>query len=212
MRAVTIQVTKAEAFAFSAAPMIAFELLVSSGEAIESVALRAQIMIEPARRSYSRAAQDELSDLFGEPERWSRTLNPLLWTHAATNVPAFSGSIRVKLPVGCTFDFNLASTKYFHAVREGGIPLRFHFSGTIFYRGADGGIQIAPVPWDRESPWQLSASVWHDMMDHYYPDGAWLRLRRDVFERLYAFKRHHGIATWEEAIDRLIPLSKEAVS
>jgi len=50
------------------------------------------------------------------------------------------------------------------------------------------------------------------MMDHYYPDSAWLRLRRDAFERLYEYKRHHGMVTWEEAIESLLPLPQEAAS
>ncbi len=50
------------------------------------------------------------------------------------------------------------------------------------------------------------------MMDHYYPNSAWLRLRRDAFERLHAYKRSHGLATWEEAIESLLPLEKGAAS
>lgn len=212
MPSITIQVVNAEKLLFAASPAIAFELDVSSAAPVESVALRAQIMIEPARRAYVASARDELSDLFGEQERWSQTLHPFLWTHAETTAPAFSGGIRVRLPVACTFDFNIAATKYFHAVRDGEIPLRFHFSGLIFYREQEGSMQIAPIPWNCEFPWLLSASVWREMMDHYYPDGAWLRLRRDVFERLYAWKRRQGLVTWEETIEKLIPLSKEAAS
>jgi hypothetical protein len=210
--ALTIQVTGAEAVAFAAVPTIAFELQVSSPEPVKSIALRAQIMIEPASRQYGPEAREELTELFGEPERWSQTLHPFLWTHAETGVPAFSGAIRARLPVACTFDFNVAAAKYFHTVRDGSISLRFQFSGTVFYQAADGALQIARIPWDRESGWLLAADVWNRMMEHYYPDGAWLRLRRDVFERLWAFKRRQGIATWDETIDKLIPLSKEAVS
>jgi hypothetical protein len=41
-------------------------------------------------------------------------------------------------------------------------------------------------------------------MDRHYPNSAWLSLRRDIFERLCAFKRENGIATWEETVERLL--------
>ncbi len=39
-------------------------------------------------------------------------------------------------------------------------------------------------------------------MDAYYPNSAWLCLRRDVFEELHRFKVEHGIPTWEQAIEQ----------
>jgi hypothetical protein len=51
------------------------------------------------------------------------------------------------------------------------------------------------------------------MMDLYYPNSAWLRLRRDVFESLHAFKQQQGLATWEDAIEHLLaPVAKRAAS
>ena len=49
------------------------------------------------------------------------------------------------------------------------------------------------------------------MMDIYYPNTAWLCLRRDVFERLYQYKVEHGIPTWEQAMERILPALEEAV-
>jgi hypothetical protein len=49
------------------------------------------------------------------------------------------------------------------------------------------------------------------MMDTYYPNSAWLCLRRDVFERLYEYKRCHGIPTWEQALEGLLPAHEGAV-
>jgi hypothetical protein len=117
--------------------------------------------------------------------------------------------VKVELPVACTFDFNVAATKYFHAVEEGDLPLVFQFSGTIFYAGPDGAMRIAQIGWDRESRFRLRAQVWRDMMDLYYPNSAWLRLRRDVFDRLHAYKQEQGMATWEEAIEHLLPAAKK---
>jgi hypothetical protein len=50
------------------------------------------------------------------------------------------------------------------------------------------------------------------MMDLYYPNSAWLRLRRDVFDRLHAYKQEQGMATWEEAIQHLLPAAKRGAA
>ena len=44
-------------------------------------------------------------------------------------------------------------------------------------------------------------------MDHYYPNTAWLCLRRDVFDRLYRYKMQRGIPTWEQALECLLVAS-----
>jgi hypothetical protein len=151
-----------------------------------------------------------LRDLFGEPERWSQTVRSLLWTHASVVVPAFRGSTQVDLPVACTFDFNVAATKYFHAVKEREIPLCLQWSGTVFYAPEEGSLQVAPISWEKEARYNLPAHVWREMMELYYPNNAWLPLRRDVFDRLYQYKVLHGIPTWEQALEGLLA-SEEAV-
>jgi hypothetical protein len=47
-------------------------------------------------------------------------------------------------------------------------------------------------------------SVWREMMNHYYPNNAWLPLRKDVFEQLYHYKRQHGLPTWEHTLEQLL--------
>jgi hypothetical protein len=215
MHALTFRVESADAIPFAAAPTIGFRLRVvnpNTTQAIQSIALRSQILIEASRRHYNGTERDSLRDLFGEPDRWSQTLRSLLWTHVAVTVPAFSGEMTTDLPVPCTFDFNVGSAKYFHAIQEEDVPLCFQFSGTIFYAASNGALQIDQIGWNSEARFSLPSKVWREMMDHYYPNSTWLRLRRDAFERLYAYKRTHGMATWEEAIESLLPLEKEAAS
>ena len=60
------------------------------------------------------------------------------------------------------------------------------------------------IPWDREAHYRLPVRVWDEMMEHYYPNGAWLRLRRDVFDRLHRYKMRRGIPTWEQTIESLM--------
>ena len=197
----------AEPVPFAAAPLLALNLRVDSDDpklSIHTIALRAQIQIEATRRRYSPGEQEKLLDLFGEPDRWSRTLRSMLWTHADVVIPAFTASTTVDLQIPCTFDFNVAATKYFHGVSEGDIPLILLFSGTLFYQGPDGNLQVAPIPWDKEARYRLPVQVWREMMDAYYPNSAWLSLRRDVFERIYEYKVRQGIPTWEEALTSLL--------
>ncbi|MGI8552631.1 MAG: DUF6084 family protein, partial [Dehalococcoidia bacterium] len=126
----------AEASPFAAAPLLAFKLRVDNAlpdEPVHSVALRCQIQIASTRRRYSAQEQAPLLDLFGEPERWSRTLRSLLWTHVNINIPPFSDSTVVELPVPCTYDFNVAATQYFYALEDGEVPLPLLFRGTAFY-------------------------------------------------------------------------------
>jgi len=133
----------------------------------------------------------------------------MLWTHSSVTVPPFTGSTMVDLPVECTFDFNVAATKYFAGLESGEIPLLLQFSGTLFYTDENGGLQIAQIPWSAETKYQLPVKVWQAMMEHYYPNSAWLSLRRDVFDRLHQYKIRHSIPTFEQALERLLPITEE---
>ena len=210
----SFQIEKAEPQRFTVAPTLLFKLRISNAvanETIHSVALRCQIQLEVTRRQYSAEDQKQLSDLFGGAERWGQTLKTMLWTHASVVAPAFQDSAVVDLPVPCTFDFNVAATKYFHGLADGDVPLCFLFSGTVFYADGAGALQVAPIPWDKEARFRLPVKSWREMMDIYYPNTAWLCLRRDVFERLYQYKVEHGVPTWEQAMERILPALEEAV-
>jgi hypothetical protein len=206
---------------YAVAPQLAFRLDVTArgddegGETtadVRGIALNCQIRIEPARRRYSPREQERLFELFGEPHRWGQTLRGMLWTHATTNVPPFTGRTVVDLSVPCTFDFNVATTKYFHALDDGEVPLSLLFSGTVFYATGDGTLQVTQIPWEKESGCRLPVAAWERMMDAYYPNTAWLCLRRDAFDRLSRFKAHRGLPTWERALEVLLDRAEEVVA
>jgi hypothetical protein len=208
------EIEGAEAVPHAAAPLIALKLRIANlpaTEAIHSLTLRCQVQIEPAKRRYLPQEQEKLLDLFGEPERWSRTVRPLLWMNTSVAVPGFTGSLLVDLQLPCTFDFNVAATKYFHALDSGDIPVCVMFSGTIFYQGAGDVLQVSQVPWDREVNFRLPVSVWKEMMDMHFPNTAWLCLQREVFEQLYRYKMRHGLPTWEQAITRALAAEETEV-
>ncbi len=197
----------AEAIPYAATPLIVLKLRVTNGnsdESLHSVSVQCQIQIQASRRRYNDEEQRRLRDLFGSTDRWSQTLRTMLWTHANVTVPAFSGTILVDVPVPCTFDFNVAATKYFSANEIGEIPILVQFSGTVFYAGEDGALQVSPIPWSREAAYNLPVAVWKEMMEMYYPNTAWLSLRRDVFDRLLEYKSQRGIPTWEQTFESML--------
>lgn len=186
---------------YAAAPTLLFKLGLTetTGTRVHSLALRAQLRIEPQKRRYSPDEEERLLAIFGETPRWGDTLKPFLWTHASTMVAGFSGETEVDLPVACTYDFEVAAAKYLHALGDGEVPLVLMFNGTIF---SSGGVE--PVPWHKESTFRMPARVWRQLMDLYFPDSGWIRLRRDTMDDLERYKAERALATWEQAIEALL--------
>lgn len=207
-------VVGAEAPAFAAQPLLNFKLHIANSHAqttIHSVTLRSQIQIAAMQRNYSSEAKARLLDVFGEPARWRTTLRSLLWTHANTVVPQFSGETTIDLPVPCTYDFEVVSTKYFDALEDGDIPLNFLFSGTIFYADEAGNLQVGQISWQKEAAYRLPVTTWREMMQSYYPHSAWLRVHKDIFDQLARYKTARGLPTWDEALAHLLKVSAEEI-
>jgi hypothetical protein len=203
----------AEIEPFAAAPTLLLKLRVvnrSVGVAVKNVSLLCQVRIEATRRNYSANEKERLRELFGEPHRWSETVRSMLWTHASVQVGSFETDRAVNLPVECSFDFNIAATKYFYGIEGGEVPLVLLFSGTVFYRDANGGpLQMDQIAWSKETAYRLPVRLWQDMMDRYYPNSTWLRVNRDVFDAIYRYKRDLGITTWDETLLSLLERQKE---
>jgi Family of unknown function (DUF6084) len=211
MPELSFKIDQASMLQFAASPTITFQLYVANAvadQAIHTIALNCQIQIEVTRRRYDPEEQGKMLDLFGEPDRWSRTLRNLLWTNVSAVLPGFKGSTHADLRVPCTFDFNVAATKYFEGLAGGEVPLNMMFSGTVFYADPEGSLQVAPISWNQEAKFRLPVQVWRDMMKEYYPNGTWLHVRRDVFDRLYRYKMQRGIPTWEQALESVLPLEE----
>jgi hypothetical protein len=203
----------AEALTFAAVPSILFKLRIENlgEEPIRSVALSTQVRIAATQRHYDATEQEQLLEVFGEPHRWGSTLRSLLWTHTTLQVPPFSESTVVDMPVTCTYDFEVVAAKYFHALEDGEVPLEFLFTGTVFYAGDGGGLQIDRISWEKEAQFRLPVRLWKETMEHYFPNSAWIRLRRDAFDGLYDYKVRKGLPTWEAAVEALLRTSKQEV-
>ena len=215
MPRVTISIHDAKPVDHAVAPVLALALDIVSApaeERVHTIILDCQVQIEAPQRRYADSEKAALTELYGTPDRWSTTLRTLHWTHAHVTVPAFAGATRVDLHVPCTYDFNIAVTKYFDALSDGEVPIRLLFRGTIFYESPSGALQVGQLPWTLEATHRLPVSIWRAMMNHYYPDGAFLQLRRDVFDRLHRFKTDRGLPTWEDAISQLLRSQTEGTS
>jgi hypothetical protein len=204
-------IERVEPLRFAAVPTLGFGVRIErvGGPKVRSIALNAQIRIAATRRPYDPATQERLIELFGGPEVWGRGLRSLPWTNAVGQVPPFDDSTVLELEVACTYDFEVAASKYLHALSDGEVPLELLFSGTVFYSGAQGALQVTLVPWEKEATYRMPVRVWREMMDHYFPNSAWLRLRRDSFDRLYAYRSRNALPSWERVVDARLDEAQE---
>ncbi len=191
---------------YAAAPMLVLDLEVSepSGRQVYMIALTIQLMIEPARRRYDDATRARLLELFGPPERWAVTTRSLVWSQLDVVVPAFTGSTVVAVPLACSYDLELAATKYLYSLPEGEAPLALHFNGMIYYPGEDGGLQMVLVPWTKSIDFRMPVSVWRETVEHYYPGTAWLALRAQTLQELQREKLERGLATLDACVEALL--------
>jgi hypothetical protein len=200
------EVLGATARRHAAVPALDFDVHVSepSGRLVYTIALTAQVMIEPARRRYEAETHERLADLFGPPETWSTATTNMLWHHAELLVPQFTGATTFRISVPCSFDLEVATARYLYGLEDGHVPLAFNFNGTIFYREADGRLQMSLVPWSCSAAFSLPVATWREEIDHYYPYARWVTVHADTLDALQREKRRRGLPTLDACIGRLI--------
>jgi hypothetical protein len=209
----TFRVGDVGAMAYAAIPTIAARLHISnapSEQRVHSVSLNCQVQVEPLGRAYTAIEEARLLDLFGERERWARTMKPMLWTNTVVKVPGFIGETVVDMTLPCTLDFDVAATKYFYGLEAGRISVSALFSGTVFYVGDDGAMQMAPIAWDCEAKFHVPVAAWREAIDAHYPNAVWMRLPKESFDRLYRYKVARGVPMWEQLLDQLIDRAERA--
>ncbi|WP_328460764.1 DUF6084 family protein [Streptomyces sp. NBC_00448] len=195
---------------YAAGPTLVYRLRLTAtpGVRVHAMALRCQIRIEPARRGYADAEAEGLADLFGERSRWGGSMLPVQFAQVSLMVPGFTGETEVDLPVPCTYDLDIAATRYFHALQEGEVPLLMLFSGTAFT--GPGGYQVEPVPWDREAPFRMPVAVWRAMVEQHFPGCGWLRLPRDTMDALLAYRSERALPSWDATVRALLAADRPA--
>jgi hypothetical protein len=201
------EVVQADRVEHSAVPTLCFVLRVDSvgGRPIRSLLLDTQIRIATRRRAYDAGSHDRLFELFGAPADWGTNLQSLLWTRTTTIVPPFGDSARVELHVACSYDLEVSASRYFDALEDGQVPLEFLFSGTVFYSNAAGLLQTVRIPWDLEAGFRMPVALWKETMAAHFPGSAWLRLDKERYDRLAAYRSREALPTWEHVVDKLLP-------
>lgn len=202
---VTFQVLDVTPERYAVTPILAAEIGITAvGDApIQAIALRCQVRIDPQRRPYTDEEEAGLLDLFGPRERWAATQHSFLWLHAAAMVPGFVGTTQVTLTLPCTYDVEVTGSKYFHALRDGQIPLQFLFSGTIFDAGQQ-ALRVRQVSWECEDSFEMPVGVWRDLIGQHYPDAGWVRLSHETIAQLCSFKSARGLLGVDEAVSTLL--------
>ncbi|MFD4717402.1 DUF6084 family protein [Streptomyces sp. NPDC058423] len=203
----TFHCTDVRADPYAAGPTLVFRLRITAtpGTRVHALALRCQLRIEPARRGYADPEAECLKDLFGERSRWGSSMNPVQFAQVSHMVPGFTGETETELPVPCTYDMDVAATRYARALSEGEVPLLMLFSGTAF-TGA-GGFHVEPVPWDREAAFRMPVKVWQEMVDQHFPGCGWIRLPRETMDALLAFRSRRALPSWESTVEALLDAS-----
>jgi Family of unknown function (DUF6084) len=190
----------------AAAPTLSFALGVTenSGREVFTIALTAQINIDPARRSYDAETREALVELFGPPERWAATTKSFVWTQVSTLVPSFTGETTFTLPVACTYDLELAAAKYLYNLPDGEAPLSFHFTGSVLHRGDAGQLQVVLIPWTCSADWRMPVATWREMMERHYPNGAFVRLHADTLAALSRRRARRGLPSYDACVADLL--------
>jgi hypothetical protein len=190
---------------YAVAPTLAFSVRISetTGATVHAMALRCQLRIEPQRRRYTAQEAERLADLFGDTGRWADTLKPMQFATVSAMVPGFTGATEVDLAVPCTYDLEIASTRYFHALDDGTIALLLLYSGTVFLKH-DNGFTVEQVPWSAESSYRLPVAVWREMVDRDFPGAGWIRCSRATLDALGRFKSRQALPTWDATIAALL--------
>ena len=199
-------VRSAAHLAYAAVPTMVFAATAeeAGGREIQSIALSAQVMIDPARRGYDPETRERLAELFGPPASWTPSTQGLAWARVATGVPGFVGSTTFALEVPCTYDLEVAAAKYFYSVRDGEVPLSFHFNGTVFYRAPNGALQVTPVPWSSTAQFRMPVAAWRAMIAEHYPHGGWIRLSDRTLDALNARRATRGLPSFDACLEELL--------
>jgi hypothetical protein len=189
----------------TAVPTIGFGLRIAAGDrTIRSVLLDTQIQIAARRRPYDPPETERLFELFGAAADWGTTLRTLLWARVTSIVPPFTGEADVELAMPCTYDLEVTAARYLDPLAGGDVPLEFLFSGTVFYAGEDGQLQAGRISWEQEAGLRMPVAVWQATMDQHFRGTSFVRLRKDVVDRLAAYRSRHALASWEDTMERLL--------
>jgi hypothetical protein len=118
-------------------------------------------------------------------------------------VPGFTSVTETEFQVPCTYDLEVASARYLHALDDGTIPLLLLFSGTVFTAYRD-SMRVELIPWSSEASYRMPVTVWQDVVNEHFPGSAWLRCSRETLDMLSVFKSANALPTWDATLSALL--------
>ena len=71
---------------------------------------------------------------------------------------------------------------------------------------------MAQIPWDKEAECRFPVSIWGELMEVDYPNGVWLCLRNDVFDRINEFKVRNGLSSFDAALEKMAEAAEEGTT
>ena len=91
----------------------------------------------PRAGTYDAETRERLVELFGPPERWASTTEVFRWAHVSALVPGFTGATSFAIDVPCTYDMEIAASKYFYSLlgRRGPALVPVQRDGALQRRG-----------------------------------------------------------------------------
>jgi len=199
---ITIEILGAGHEPFAAQPTLRFELSVfePTDRPIYAIALKAQIMFDPARRDYDAPTREKLFEIFGAPERWPSTTRSFLWCHSTAMVNSFTGATTFGLEVPCTSDLEVVAARYVSALPDGDIPLTMHFTGRILYSGPERQVQVVHLPWSLSAQYRMPVTVWKNMIKHHHGNSGFVLLHDDTITQLGKHKRNRGLHSYDAVV------------
>jgi len=206
------EIISAEVRPEAAHPTLVFKILITNAtenEEIYAAALRCQVMIEAVHRQYDEASHERLLEAFGERHRMDGAAGARPWAFITLSIPRFTGQTLVEVPISCSDDQAMAAGKYLYTLRKGTVPFSFLFSGTVFYQAASNGVHVMQVPWNVEADFQMPVALWQQMMDSYFPNSRWLRMRKDFFDKLYRYNALNAFPTLENCLETIVEQALE---
>ena len=161
-------------------------------------------------RSRSRRRSGATAGRAGAARRPVRRAPPL-GRHAAQRccgrtrrvvVPPFDGRHRRRRSPSRALTTSTSPRPIPRRAADGEIPLELLFSGTVFYAGAGGALQINRISWNAEAGLPPARRDVAGDDGPLLPERAWLRLDREAFDRLVAFRAQRALTSWEAASTR----------
>lgn len=191
---------------YAAAPTLRFELSLTDPRERDVLtgALSVQIHVDPAKRAYDDDTRERLIELFGAPERWASTTQSFQWARVDAMVPAFRGTTRFDVEVPCTYDLEVAASKYLYSLPDGVAPLSFFATGMLVWRGDGDRLQVAQVPWSCIARLDMPVTAWKDAMAACYPGGGWVRLTTETLDALAARKAAGGHHSFDACVRAML--------